>query len=186
MATNKNVELAEALRNALQNKPLSKITIQEIAQACSINRQTFYYHFKDVYYLTEFLFKNDVNILIEKTREFSTEEKIQVFYKYILDNKNVILNTINSIDPDLLNTNLYSEVKYVLISAIKSREKVLNIELDEDKVELIAEICKYPIVGKCLEWFKSGMTSLPDFSIDDFYTKVLPVFDQMIIGYAKK
>ena len=41
--------LATALKKLLSKKELSKITISNITEECGVNRQTFYYHFKDIY-----------------------------------------------------------------------------------------------------------------------------------------
>ena len=45
--------LAQSLKKLLQTKPLSKITINDIAEDCGVSRMTFYYHFKDIYDLVE-------------------------------------------------------------------------------------------------------------------------------------
>ena len=45
--------LEQSLKNLLLKKPLTKITINDIAEDCGINRMTFYYHFKDIYDLVE-------------------------------------------------------------------------------------------------------------------------------------
>ena len=49
--------LATSLKKLLSKKELSKITIANITNDCGVNRQTFYYHFKDVYDLLEDIFK---------------------------------------------------------------------------------------------------------------------------------
>ena len=46
--------LEQSLKNLLNVKPLSKITISDIANDCGINRMTFYYHFRDIYDLISF------------------------------------------------------------------------------------------------------------------------------------
>ena len=45
--------LEASLKHLLLQKPLNKITINDIAEDCGINRMTFYYHFKDIYDLVE-------------------------------------------------------------------------------------------------------------------------------------
>ena len=40
--------MAMALKRIMTQKPLSKITIADITEACGINRMTFYYHFQDI------------------------------------------------------------------------------------------------------------------------------------------
>ena len=44
----------------LSEKPLSEITIKELTEACGINRNTFYYHYRDLTALVE-------EIMIETT-----------------------------------------------------------------------------------------------------------------------
>ena len=46
-------KLAEALRAKMKEKPLSRITISDLTTAVGINRQTFYYHYHDIYELIE-------------------------------------------------------------------------------------------------------------------------------------
>lgn len=42
-----------SLKKLLLQKPLPKITINDITDDCGISRMTFYYHFKDIYDLVE-------------------------------------------------------------------------------------------------------------------------------------
>lgn len=43
--------LAAALKKLMVNKPISKITVRELVAECGINRNSFYYHFEDIYAL---------------------------------------------------------------------------------------------------------------------------------------
>ena len=45
--------IAYALKELVEEKSLNKITIQDIADKCGINRQTFYYHFPNIIDLVE-------------------------------------------------------------------------------------------------------------------------------------
>ena len=45
--------LETSLKNLLLQKPLDKITINDITADCGINRMTFYYHFKDIFYAVQ-------------------------------------------------------------------------------------------------------------------------------------
>ena len=51
--------LEASLKHLLLQKPLNKITINDIAEDCGINRMTFYYHFKDIYDLVEWSCQED-------------------------------------------------------------------------------------------------------------------------------
>ncbi|WP_409967034.1 hypothetical protein RFF05_10430 [Bengtsoniella intestinalis] len=47
--------LAQALLDLMSTKPIEQITVQELATACHIRRQSFYYHFADVYALVDWI-----------------------------------------------------------------------------------------------------------------------------------
>ena len=43
------IQMAESLKRLIKDRPFSKITVQDIVADCSINRNTFYYHFENTY-----------------------------------------------------------------------------------------------------------------------------------------
>lgn len=55
--------LAEALKEEMNEKPFSKISISDICGKCDMNRQSFYYHFKDKYDLVNWIFDTEVSEL---------------------------------------------------------------------------------------------------------------------------
>lgn len=57
--------LEASLKNLLLQKPLNKITINDITEDCGINRMTFYYHFKDIYDLVEWACLEDATKALE-------------------------------------------------------------------------------------------------------------------------
>ena len=63
--------LAETLKKLLSKNKLNKITIKEITEDCGVNRQTFYYHFKDIYDLLEWIYKNEVIQEIEEKTNYT-------------------------------------------------------------------------------------------------------------------
>ena len=51
--------LAASLKKLLEKKTLNKITVKDITDDCGVNRQTFYYHFHDIYDLVEWIFTQE-------------------------------------------------------------------------------------------------------------------------------
>ena len=45
--------MLNAFEYFISKKPVSKITVKDIADYCCVNRMTFYYHFKDIYDLVD-------------------------------------------------------------------------------------------------------------------------------------
>ena len=48
MAQKTKKAFATSLKKLLSQRPLDKIKISDITDDCEVNRQTFYYHFKDI------------------------------------------------------------------------------------------------------------------------------------------
>ena len=49
MAPSTKLALANALKKQLQKRFLDDITVKALVEDCEVNRQTFYYHFQDIY-----------------------------------------------------------------------------------------------------------------------------------------
>ena len=49
--------IAKTFTELLDEKPMSKITVKDIVERCGVNRNTFYYHFKDIPDVVEFILK---------------------------------------------------------------------------------------------------------------------------------
>ena len=64
--------IAAALKETMREKSLSKITVNDIAEKCSINRQTFYYHFQDIYDLVEWICLEEADEAIENNKNYDT------------------------------------------------------------------------------------------------------------------
>ena len=47
--------LAQALKELMAEKPIKKITIQDIVERSHMTRQSFYYHFQDIYEVIELI-----------------------------------------------------------------------------------------------------------------------------------
>lgn len=53
--------LAKELKQKLKTTLLSRIKVRELCTACDVDRRTFYYHFKDIYDLTAWVFNQAVD-----------------------------------------------------------------------------------------------------------------------------
>ncbi len=61
--------LAASLIKLLSQKPLDKVTVKDIIEDCGVNRQTFYYHFKDIYDLVDWNFLRARKRMIRGSRD---------------------------------------------------------------------------------------------------------------------
>ena len=99
MANITKLALEAALKKELLTKPLDKITINELAEDCGISRMAFYYHFKDIYDLVEWVCVEDGTKALQgkKTYENWQEGFCQIF-EAVLENKPFIMNVYRCVD----------------------------------------------------------------------------------------
>lgn len=73
------LKLAEALKKLAGTKNLKKITIQDIVEESGMTRQSFYYHFHDIYEIIEWMCKNDLLKECEVTEDAPDEWICRMF-----------------------------------------------------------------------------------------------------------
>ena len=84
MSTSTKESLAAALKQMMLVKPIGKITVKDLVEICGVNRQTFYYHFDDVYDLLEWVFEEDANrVLPHKVVYDHWREDVMVYMEYL-------------------------------------------------------------------------------------------------------
>lgn len=65
-------ELCAALRELLEQKPLDQLRVRELTDRCRLRRQTFYYHFKDIYDLFAWSMEQERKLLRKRLAECLT------------------------------------------------------------------------------------------------------------------
>ena len=67
--------IMESCIRLLEDRPVDKITVKDIVEDCQINRNTFYYHFKDKYDVINWIFYTEITplIIMSKLQEFDYE-----------------------------------------------------------------------------------------------------------------
>ena len=71
-------DLDDALRQLLEHKPLDQIRIRELTALCGIRRQSFYYHFPDVWALFDWSLKQEEQRLLIRQETCLTWKQVLV------------------------------------------------------------------------------------------------------------
>lgn len=144
---------------------LDQITVKELVADCGINRQTFYYHFKDIYELLGWIFKSEALEAIKDYKTYSTWQLgfLKIF-QYVEDNRSFCLSTFHSLGRDHLETFLNSVTFDLLYSVVE--EIAGETDLHEEDKCFIARFYTYGFVSLMLEWLKSGIKEKPEIIID--------------------
>ena len=157
--------LEQSLKNLLLKKPLTKITVSDIADDCGINRMTFYYHFKDIYDLVDWSCLEDAKHALDEKKTYETWQQglLQIF-EAVKENKPFILNVYRCVHREQVEKYLQPLVDQLILGVINEETGNMTIR-DEDK-QFIAQIYSYIFIGLMLDWIKDDMREDPQPLVD--------------------
>lgn len=80
-------KMAQALKELMAEKPLKRITIQDIVERSHMTRQSFYYHFQDIYEVLELICRYDLVDQIAYREEESFSHWMERLMEIVETNK---------------------------------------------------------------------------------------------------
>ncbi len=179
--------IAQTLKNIAVEYPLSKITIKQIAKECGINRQTFYYHFQDIYDLVEWIYAEEAARALGGRKTYATwQEGYLRIFEYVLENRQFVTRTFHSLSREHLERFLYSQTYTLLIGVIEEKAQELDTRqtMREDDKAFIAHFYKYSFVGLMLDWIDNGMKEDPHKIVDRVGTLIQGDIEKALQSFA--
>lgn len=163
--------LEDSLKKLLLVKPLNKITINDIAEDCGVNRMTFYYHFKDIYDLVEWACVEDAGKALQNNKTYDTWEQgfVRIFYA-VKDNKPFVMNVYRCVSREQVESYLAPLVDNLLMGVVEEQSDGLVVR-DEDK-KFVAKVYSYILIGIMLEWIAADMSGEPEVIVDKLATVI--------------
>lgn len=152
--------LAASLKTLLLQKPLNKITINDIAEDCGISRMTFYYHFKDIYDLVEWVCVEDAARALAGKKTYDTWQKgfLNIF-QAVLDNKPFIMNVYRAVGRERVEQYLNPLVHSLVLGVVE--EKSAGMAVSQEDKNFIACFYEYAFIGIVLNWINDNMREDP-------------------------
>jgi probable dihydroxyacetone kinase regulator len=144
--------LADTLKKLASNKHLDKITISEIVNEAGLNRQTFYYHFKDKQDLICWIFDTDVARLTDKNHNNTLLDDL---VEYIYSEKDFYMDALTSEAQNSLRDHLYQ------VGYSRCVDEIMLIlgsrKMDKRAIALYARIFTNAMIGCLVQWAQEGM-----------------------------
>ena len=159
--------LLEALEDLIKTKKLSNITITELCTAAKINRNTFYYHYNNIF---EFLDEHkkiiieDLNEISEVSKTHNKQNLVEMFG--VLRNHPHFLNILISPNCDL---DFFNEIFDVACakSSITLSKDISNLT---SKEKLLCSYCNAGCNAVIITWIMNGMKESPEEIADFIWT----------------
>lgn len=129
----------------VEEKTLDKITIQDIADGCGINRNTFYYHFDDIYSLIEQIFKARLNTIETMFEEgASWDECSKVAVNFLIENRRAIRHIAFSMSRSQLDHYLFVVFKKIFTEYLLDN---FIVDISDEKFDDLILFYTYAVIG---------------------------------------
>ena len=80
--------IASVFLDLLESKPIDRISVKDVVEVCGITRQTFYYHFTDIFDLLSYALEKKEACLLQKTETTSDlREGLRIIISAFIENK---------------------------------------------------------------------------------------------------
>ena len=156
MKENTKQAFSKALTRLLNQYPLDEITINRLSQEAGLNRNTFYYHFHDIYELIRYgLDQAIVELRTRIPADESVQERYHRIYLYILENQKCVYHIYYSVQREYLEQFLQDVVKNILL--VNIIEELKEYAISENRISFFIDTITYAYVGLLLDWIKKGM-----------------------------
>ncbi len=148
--------LAQAIKELMNEKPLVKISIADIVDRCQMNRQSFYYHFRDKYDLVNWIFYTELITELQNSSNKDEYEELKNICRYLYDNRAFYINALKFTGQNSF-YEYFGDVIYQLLKAAFN-ESFGNSDQSDFNAMFYADALRACI----FRWLTSGAKMHPD------------------------
>lgn len=160
MPDNTKMNLGIALKKLLKEKPLEKIRIHDLTKLAGINRQSFYYHYADIYALVGDVIRTAIFETVGEHCTMDTwEEGMLAMYQRTLEEKEFVVAVYNAIPKERVQLFLEDVLTTYMIYALK--DTAGGQLLSEEDRDIFIRFITYGFTGTYLQWIQNGMRADP-------------------------
>ncbi|WP_431030495.1 TetR/AcrR family transcriptional regulator C-terminal domain-containing protein [Lysinibacillus sp. LZ02] len=162
----------------MQTKPLEKISIQEVTDNADLNRQTFYYHFEDIYDLLKWTLEREaLELLYERKDEQLWNEGLRELLHYLDQNRAFAVNAVQSLGRDHFNRFFYQEVNDLIMNVIQQFTEEMNV-CDDKYLGFLAHYYTLSFTAIAISWLMGEM----DYTVDEFIQMIDQALREQLTG----
>ncbi len=148
--------IIETTLRLLEKKPLQKITVRDIVDACGITRNTFYYYFHDIYDV----FDAYVSMEIEQKTEEVEGDYDRLLFELVffcVENKKIWSNLYRALGREQLSAYILKRLHAIIMNRLS--QECSSGTVAESDLEIISAFYEEALVGIMMRWLRDDKKS---------------------------
>lgn len=171
--------ISEALKALMLQKPLDKITIGEIMDACGMRRQHFYYYFTDIYDLLRWTFEEEaLQLRREQSGDLPWQEGLLQLFHYIADHRAICLCALDSLGREYLKQLFETDISGIVRRTVDRLARENGFPENAAMEDTAVRFLTLALAGVMESWLRGELTQTPEELIVIFST----IFQDYIRG----
>ena len=149
--------IIKTLFELLNERPLAKITVKDIVERCGVNRNTFYYHFKDISDVVEYALLREVDRVFEsQVKVDSVLECLEVLVNLMGEKKKAMLHIYCSVQRETFTKALDKMCEYIVNQYVEHNFQ--REILEKEDMKILMHFFKCVMCGVVLNWMDHRMS----------------------------
>ena len=145
-----------AFLRLLEERPLREITVKDIVQSCGVNRNTFYYHFRDIPALLGALITDQANrIIAAQGPALSLADCLETAARFALERRQAVLHINQSAHRDLFELCLMDVCRRVVEDYAAAA--IGSVPIPPEDRAVIIRFYQCECFGQVMAWLNDGM-----------------------------
>ncbi len=156
--------LAAALKELMAQKPVDKITIQDLTERCGIRRQNFYCHFADIYDLMRWMFQEEaVSLLEQHEGTLLWQEGLLQLFRYLEENRAVCTCALRSVGREHLRRFFQSDIYAIIHRTVEQIGAEIGAErVPRSDIDLVTHFYVVALSGMVESWLLGELAHTPE------------------------
>ncbi len=178
--------MINSFKDLLNKKSIDKVTVKDVCIHCGVNRQTFYYYFKDIIDILNFTIVEELSAEIAQNRTFETwEGGFLATMNYFKKNSVMIFHICKS--------SYWTEVKGYFIDfsnkllhyVVNECEYNMGVKLQEKDRVFIVNFYRHVFNGLMMDWVCDGMKEEPKVILDKLLLMITGSVSRSVDAFIK-
>lgn len=136
------------------SRPVDKITVKDITDQCGISRNTFYYHYQDIYQVlkayVQYSAEHVIELMVEDEGEDGKAGLKEI--RYLEANRELLCNLYRSAANEEVRNCLQSASQIIFDRLIESISQGMEVQAEDKKI--LSAVCQYTVRGIMTSWME--------------------------------
>lgn len=136
------------------SRPVDKITVKDITDQCGISRNTFYYHYQDIYQVlkayVQYSAEHVIELMVEDEGEDGKAGLKEI--RYLEANRELLCNLYRSAANEEVRNCLQTASQIIFDRLIESVSQGMEVQAEDKKI--LSAVCQYTVRGIMTSWME--------------------------------